>query len=57
MTIKMVLVKLTWYHFKSDFKWGDLIYRFDAIDLAFHKVFVRLDILIIQIEASYANSG
>lgn len=57
MTIRMVLVKPTWYNFKSDFKWGDLIYSFDAIDLAFCKMFVWLDILIIQIKASSANSG
>jgi len=56
MTVKMVLVKLTWYHFKSDFRWGDLIWNFDAIDLAFCKMFGRPDILIIQIEASSTNS-
>lgn len=49
------LMKLIWY--QSDFKGGDLIYSFGAIDRAFHRMLVWPDILIIQLEASSENGG
>lgn len=57
MTIRVALVKLTWYHFKSAFKGGDLIYSFDATDRAFRRMLVWPDILVIELEGSSESGG